>query len=190
MNSGRDIKNYVDCAMKYQITFKNEWQNAKQIASVAFVVLTVFLIAPFFKINDAFFMTKFCLIYLLTLLIPLIAIHLNYYLINKDDVLFFDSLRGEYTFIHKQKKVIFSLFDIAKIERSISYKSKQGYQTGLKFYIPWDLYCHMVLTLNNSTKIVVTSLMIGKQDLDFFVNPEKVITKMSFFRWAKGPSIQ
>jgi len=135
------------------------------------------------NVNDKTQLILFFAIFFSLQFIPLLALHLNYYVINKGDTLKLNPENRELVFTHINKDIIFSLDDI---DRFIVYKS-----FALKFknvyLFAFDAYNHAVITLNNGNKIVITSLLTGGE-FAFPIPEEKITLKANYYRWASGPS--
>ncbi len=170
----------------YKITSKNQWNNCSSI--FIYFVLTIAMTCYFIYIQDVsdkVLPILFFSVFFLAQLIPLLALHLNYYSVNKRDILTFNPINREINFSHYDKDVTFDLDDIDHI---IVYKSYALKFKAIQFF-SFDDYNHAVISINNGNKIVITSLLTGGE-FAFPVPKDKVIIKANFYRWATGPSLQ
>ncbi len=176
------MENMVKC----KITSKTQWENGNLI----FIYFLICIIAGWFFVYFKGPDTKeFIIIVLgcgfLSQLLPQLALHLNYYFVNKDDILAYDPIYKETTFTHNGIEIKFFLDDVASV---IEYKSF-ALQKKNDPWLTFDNYNHAVITLNNGVKILVTSLLIGGE-FTIPVDPGKVKVEMNIYRWANGPSLQ
>jgi hypothetical protein len=121
---------------------------------------------------------------ILLLIVPLIALHVNYFTINKSDVFVVDTTSWEMSFTHDSEEVKFNIDDIKLL---CLYKSFAIYKIFARS-LPVDEYNHAVITLKNGTLITITSLLFGKE-IKLPVSRFKTKIKLNVFRWAKGPSL-
>ena len=119
------------------------------------------------------------LIVFILLVLPAIIIHINYYLVNRGDVLEYSFERKEVTITHKQISISFYLNDIDFVEQSISFNKAANRSSVL----PWDGYNHSVIHLKNGDLFTVTSLLVP--DLNLPIEKEKVKIKRNVYRLAK-----
>ena len=121
----------------------------------------------------------------LSQLLPQFALHLNYYSVNKGDVLLYDALHQEMIFNHYGKEIRFYISDIAMVKKYRSYAVE-------KKTIPiliTDSYSHVIIILHDGTKIALTSLLMG-EDFEIPVDKDKIKLVMYPYRWVNGPSLQ
>lgn len=111
--------------------------------------------------------------------VPAIIIHINYYLVNRGDVLEYSRRQKEIRITHRGISTTFSLDDIEHIERSISFNRAANRSSVL----PWDGYTHSVVHLKNGDVFTVTSLLVP--DFNLPLEKEKVITKRNIYRLAR-----
>jgi len=111
--------------------------------------------------------------------LPGIIIHVNYYLVNRGDVLEYSVQKRQIHFTHQKVTTTISLDDIIRIERSISFNRAANRSS----VISWDGYHHSVIYLKNGKIFTITSLLMP--DLDFPIEKEKITLKENFFRLAK-----
>lgn len=112
------------------------------------------------------------------------ALHLNYFIVNKNDVFTYDSATREMSFQHNNSVLNFSSGDIEKV---VLHTSPPLHKKNMHFFA-WDSYSHAVILLISGERLVVTCLMVG-QEVDLLVPPDKLKVKMNVYRWAFGPSL-
>ena len=113
------------------------------------------------------------------------AIHLNYYFVNKGNVLLYDKLTQDFELIIKGQSFTFNIVDISKVTYSKSFALKRK---DIHF-LPWDGYNHAIVKLNDCRMFVITSLLIGAE-IVLPVNEGIIETKSSIFRIAPVHSTQ
>jgi len=113
---------------------------------------------------------------------PPLALHLNYYFINKGDVFGYMFQERTIVFTHKGETSTFTLDEIDHIERFMSF----NFAAGRSSFLAWDDYNHTVIYLKNGQKFVVTSLLV--YNLNLPLEGKKIIVKKGFYRWAKAVS--
>lgn len=118
-------------------------------------------------------------------IVPLIALHVNYFLTNKGDILEFDEQSKVFYFHHRDKTVQFHLNDIKNVTYFKSFPLAKKHLA----LLAWDNYHHAVIVLNSNIQIVVTSLMTGFE-LRLQIPSEKSLTKMNFYRWVTNESFK
>lgn len=111
--------------------------------------------------------------------LPVIIIHISYYLANKGDTLTFSFQDRIITIFHKGNSTTFTLDDIDHIEKYMSYNLAAN-RSGI---IPWDDYNHSIIYLKNGQEFIVTSLLVPNLSLP--LEDGKMIIKTNFYRLAK-----
>ena len=168
----------------YSITIKNQFLNAWQIL----LLLVIFIIIGKYSIEQSgdsqTTISTLTFIFLFELL-PQVALHLNYYLVNRYDKLMHDSPNGKFIFYHRGNECEFDVDEICKV---VVYKSFALYKNNIQL-LAWDYYNHTIIHLNNGKSIVVTSLMVGSE-LSLQVEKNIVEIKTDFYRWVSGNSLR
>lgn len=166
---------------RYRITLRNHLNNASlMIFGCLICILFPFgmhLFNPNENIN-VFFEIGIFIFILFTL--PALIIHINYYLVNRGDILEYAVQEKEITIYHKNIATTFSLDDIDYIRRSMSWNKAAN----RSFIAPWEGYNHSYIYLKDGRKFTVTSLLVP--DLDLPLEKDKIIIKENFYRLAKS----
>lgn len=110
--------------------------------------------------------------------LPAVIIHINYYLVNRGDMLEYSIDQKQITITHRHIPMSFHLSDIDFVEQSISYNQAAKRSSVLS----WDGYNHSIIHLKNGYIFTVTSLLV--QDLDLPIEEEKIKVKTNIFRLA------
>lgn len=165
----------------YNISFKNHVKNSWTIL-IYFIVSLIF---PFYMIyrfgsKDTGTYILLATVLFLLFLIPQMIIHLNYYFVNKGDVLFYDPDHRKITIDRKGVSHSFSFDDIDFIEWNTSYPLAENRSQ----WLPWDSYNHSIIKLKNGRKFVITSLLIPNMELP--ITSGKIKLKKSFYRTASA----
>jgi hypothetical protein len=172
---------------QYKITGKTHWRNLWTIFYYLLLMIGVmFCIYYINGIENLPLFIEVMFIGFLSQLLPQLALHLNYYSVNKGDTLVYDKVYQEVTFVHDNKEVKFSLEDVASVTMYKSFALQKG---NIQF-LTYDSYYHAIIVLKNSTRIVLTSLLFGKEKFPIPIPEEKIRVKMNLYRWARGPSLQ
>lgn len=123
------------------------------------------------------------LLFFATQFIPQVAIHVNYYMLNRNDTYSVNELTGEISFRCGVSSISFYPIDILKV---VLYTSIPSYK-GNMLMLAWDSYSHKIIYLSNGYKITITSLMVP--DLYVPHSEDKTEVRLSLFRWASNPSL-
>lgn len=107
--------------------------------------------------------------------IPLLILHINYYMRNKGDIFFYDPTGQKITINHKGESVSFSFRDIELIKRFKSYPLSENRMQ----WFPWDSYNYSVIRLKGGQEFIVTSLLVPNMDLP--IESEKIKLKKTFY---------
>jgi hypothetical protein len=171
---------------QYKITGKKQWANAWII--IIYILLCIMGVMYFLytkgidNIQIAIWVFG---IGFLSQLLPQVALHLNYYSVNKGDIFLYDALHQEMIFNHYGKEIRFYVSDIALVKKYVAYAVE-------KKTIPilvTDSYSHVIIILHDGTKIALTSLLMG-EDFEIPVDKDKIKLVMYPYRWVNGPSLQ
>src|SRR5690554_6322754 len=123
---------------RYRINFKTQFWNCW----ITLVYIIFFAIAYYYFIcvqgDDIKIFFQFATAFFLYLFLPQLALHLNYYFINKGDELAYDKVYKDMYFTHKGKQIKFNLSDI---EQVVLHKSFALHKGNIHF-LPWDSYNH------------------------------------------------
>jgi hypothetical protein len=115
--------------------------------------------------------------------IPHILLHLNYFLLNRNDTLDYDPVYKTFCFKKDARDIHFGIDDIVQVR---CFKSYAFHKDNLQL-LTWDSYFHHVITLKDSTVIKISSLMIGAQKIEFETD---IVNKLNLYRWAFGSSLK
>lgn len=118
------------------------------------------------------------IIVFILLVLPAVIIHINYYLVNRGDMLEFSFEKKQVTITHRQIPISFQLSDIDFVEKSISFNRAANRSS----VVPWDGYNHSIIHLKNGQLFTVTSLLV--QDLNLPIEKEKVKIRTNVYRLA------
>lgn len=111
---------------------------------------------------------------------PAASIHLNYYLVNRNDVLSYDPIYREVTIKQRNASSTFKLDDIKCIKRFMS----PNLAANRALVSPCDEYNYSIIILENGKEFIVTSLLLSNLNLP--VDHEKLIIKKTLFRWVRA----
>lgn len=172
---------------EYKISAKTHWQHAKTLFWFLFFALGVILFYLYVRpTDDIWFYVWGLLIGFLVQLIPQMALHIDYYNVNKGDSLEYDSTSQLIRFVHRNTSVTFYP---SQIESVVEYISPNLYK-GYPLIISFEVYYHKIVTLKDGTRIILTSLMVGKNFSLPNVDKAIVTVKTNGYRWATGPSLK
>lgn len=122
---------------------------------------------------------------LLIQLIPQIALHLNYYFVNKGDVFIYDPVNKMGSLFHGSEKVTFYFDDILSFTLYKSFAINKNNSQ----YLVSDIYNHGIIKLKDGISLTLTSLLMGDEimgrGIKLLVSQEKIIIKQNIYRWAK-----
>ena len=161
----------------YRITARHQIQNAWPLL----IFLVIAICFPFYMVlkfgrEEILTYLLIALCFFLIFFIPVLLVHLNYYKINKHDVVSYDPMISKFIIYRDGLLNIVNLDDIELIERHSSYPLAEN----RNHYFPWDGYNHSIIRLKNGRTFVITSLLIP--NLDLLVGKERMKVKKSFYR--------
>ena len=184
--------------MEYVFEYNDEWRNAikimdtfkidfsNHIRSGWLIILGVLICVNFPYILSFLYPSQqyedsilVGIIVFVLFVLPAIIIHVNYYLVNRGDVLKYSPQQKEIIILHKGISNTFNLNDIDRIERSMSFNEAEHRSSVL----PWDGYNHSVIYLKNGKVFTLTSLLITYLDLP--MEEGKIVIKKNIYRLAK-----
>lgn len=168
----------------YTITARNHW--IMEWGILLHLIFCCIIYLYFVNVNktDTSFALKAATLIFLFQFVPTALLHLNYYFLNRDDKLVIDQLNQIMIFTSGENETMFSFNDI---EQAKLYKSFALHKKNPQF-LGWDGYNHALITLNNGTRIIITSLLFAPEVI-LPIEPTKVIVKQNLYRWAKGSSL-
>ncbi|HVT63141.1 MAG TPA: hypothetical protein VHD33_06635 [Legionellaceae bacterium] len=173
---------------EYKISFESESNNAHLLITYLAICVGAVILdleTHYIEPKDMYLLCAF-LFFLFCL--PAILVHIDYYLVNKRDILRWNSTDNRFIFKHGDEIREFSLNEIRAVTYFKSIPTARGYR---RLYIePVDEYNHAILTLNDGTKITITSLLMNGQNINFPIAPEKIEIRQGLFRWVIGPSLK
>ena len=111
--------------------------------------------------------------------LPAVIIHVNYYLVNKDDILKYSDEHRKIVIIHKGVTTTFSLDDIDYVKQYISFNEAENRSP----VATWDEYNHSVIYLKDGKIFTITSLLVAKLELP--IENKKIVRKKNIYRLAK-----
>jgi hypothetical protein len=143
--------------MKYKITFRNQFKSLESLI----IGTLLFFIAGWYFYNKIGFgvdinTIQYFFIYYLILLIATLFLHVEYYLINKNDIVIIDKAKDTIAF-NNQKLVAF--IDIEKI---ILVMSPVLYRNGTIGFFPTDDYHFAIIKMKDGDHFIFTCLMAYK----------------------------
>jgi hypothetical protein len=116
-------------------------------------------------------------IFFLVFSIPLISIHLNHYLRNRNDVFKYDRSTGQAFYQNGKREIEFEANDIEKIT---VYKSWPLSRNDLPV-LAWDYYNYAVIQLKDGQVVKLSSLLVF--ELDKVVKFDNVDIKRTLCAW-------
>lgn len=137
--------------MEYKITPKNQF---KALTSLIYGTILFSFIIYFFIQNENYSteLVPFGYICYFVWLMPALFVHIEYYLINKRDVVVIDLA---------QKTVSINSLEPA-IEKIILVMTPVLYRNGALTFTPWDSYHYGIIKMKDGGQFVFTSLMAPK----------------------------
>lgn len=108
---------------------------------------------------------------------PMIVLHINYYLKDRDNAFEYDSLSGQSVYHGKDLRVDFGNDDIRKL---LVYKS-WPLAEDRTLITPWDAYNYAVIELKDGQVLKLSSLLV--YELDKVVKFENMEVKKTFYAW-------
>jgi hypothetical protein len=145
--------------MEYRITLKNQLKALDFLifGSVAYCGVIYFFLKKeeYYHTDIAFntYMNLFLLLYYLVLLIPTLFLHIEYYLINKNDTVNINAIQKTITF-NNQKSFVFN-----DIEKIILVLTPVLYRKGIIRIMPFDNYHYAIIKMKDSRQFIFTNLM-------------------------------
>jgi hypothetical protein len=172
----------------YQISYSTQLKNARLLLIHSAMLCFISIVYLFFiGYTDEKVIILFFTIIFLTIIFPAITLHVNYYFLNKKDILEYNLDLKEIIFIHKKAIVQFNLHDITSITSFISFPMARNDFTHM---LPYDTYSYVEILLNNKIKITLSSLLINNKELILQFPIEKKVQKRKLFRWVGGQSFR
>lgn len=164
-------------------TYKVDLRNHLKSSWILSIYLAIGVLFPVFMVyekgsSDLLTFALMGLSMLLIFLLPPLIIHLNYYSINKYDILIYDPINGRITINKNGENHEFTLEDIVKLERFKSHTLAENRTQ----WLPWDGYNHSIIHLKNGQRFVVTSLLVPNMDLPIPQN--KIALKKTWYKLA------
>jgi hypothetical protein len=150
--------------MEYKITIKNQLTALRILIynSIGFVGLAFYF---YYQIGYIFVVEASIFIYYLIMAIPAIYTHIQYYRLNKNDMVTFDMSQHSFR-INNGDLILFK-----DIETIIVYMSFVKYRKGFVKYLPSDNYQYARFKFKGREEYILTSLMIP--ELEEFINTIK-----------------
>jgi len=155
--------------------FKHLWLYILML--ICFPVIIYFLMLykkGYFDINIALLVGG---IFFLGYSIPLISLHLNYYLRNQNDTFEYEETTGNATYQSGAEEIKFAEKDIHKI---IVCKSWPLSRNDVPIFA-WDLYNYAVIELKGGQVIKLSSLLV--YELDKVVKFDNIEIKKTLYAW-------
>jgi hypothetical protein len=131
-----------------------------------------------YGIDDITFFLSSGIVFFIIFFVPVVVLHLNYYLKNKGDLFIYDGLNQRINFNHKGMTFEFIFEDIKYVKQFRSYPlAENRFQ-----WTPWDNYNYSVIYLKNGESMIITSLLVPNLDLPIPQNKKQLIK--SFYCYA------
>ena len=111
--------------------------------------------------------------------LPAIILHVNYYFVNRGDVIEYSSQDKVVMITHRGVTTFFTMDDISHVEKSISFNEAAKRVP----VVSWDKYNHSVIYLTNGNVFTITSLLVP--DFDLPIENERIKIKRNIYRLAK-----
>lgn len=163
------------------------WQSLSLLVKYFFFTIAVILFFEYiYTVYDLEIVIWVFAVGYLMMLLPQIPLHLDYKNVNKNDVFRYNPISQMMSFEHQKQVVNFFSDDVISV---VEYKSPNLYK-GYPLWATFDVYYHMIVTLKDGTRIILTSLMVGKKFSLPNVDKSKVTVKTNGYRWATGPSLK
>lgn len=156
---------------------RRAWYKRKDYLQVFLPSIIYFLILykkGYFELNTALLVGG---IFFLGYSIPLLSIHLNYYLRNRNDTFKYDKSTGQAVYKSGKEEIKFEGKDICKIT---IYKSWPLSRNDVPVFA-WDFYNYAVIELINGRVIKLSSLLVN--ELDKVVKFDNVEIKKALYAW-------
>ena len=93
-------------------------------------------------------------------ILPMIILHLNYFLVNRNDSFEYDESNGIMIF---RKGQLETKFEINDVDRVICYKS-WPMSNNRPAVLPWDIYNYAIIRLKNGEVLKISSLLVYEFD--------------------------
>jgi hypothetical protein len=109
-------------------------------------------------------------ILIITTILPILVLHIQYYIKNTDTHLKIDYNSGS-IFVKQKGNILEFSFDDIKYMRRVK---ELEYARRRTYFLPWGLFNYSVLYLDDNSKIVITSYMVIDFDLPIDENKKKL----------------
>jgi hypothetical protein len=153
------------------------WLYVIEVISFPAIIYFVLLYKKgFFDLNTALLVGA---IFFPVFSIPLISIHLNHYLRNRNDVFKYDRSTGQAIYQNSKREIKFETKDIEKIT---VYKSWPLSRNDLPV-LAWDYYNYAVIQLKDGQVVKLSSLLVF--ELDKVMTFENFEIKKTLYAWMK-----
>lgn len=143
--------------MEYKINFKNQF---KSLEFLIFGTLLFFSVGWYFYDKIGFDLDintiQYFLTYYLILLIATLFLHIEYYLINKNDIVVIDKTKETISF-NNRESITFN-----NMERIILVMSPVLYRNGTIRFFPTDDYHYAIIKMKDGKHFIFTCLMAYK----------------------------
>lgn len=165
---------------RYSITLGTHLNNASLIILGCLISIFFPYAMSFIKNENVSSFIDVGIFIFIILVCPALIIHINYYLVNRGDILEYAVQEKEITIYHNDLATTFGLDDIDYMRRSMSWNKAAN----RAFIAPWEGYNHSYIHLKDGRMFTVTSLLVP--DLDLPLEKDKIIIKENFYRLAKS----
>ncbi len=172
--------------MEYQISRKTQLDHLISLVVIPWVLLAGFLcylIYPQLR-EQMLLVSMYGGLTLTVLVMPAIFLYINYYLLNKNDKLTVNTETGNLVFYHDNLQIAFKFEDISSLIFHKAFVLR--FKEGRRFFA--SDYFYAVIRLNDQTRIVVTSLLVGK-NFTLPLPESKINIQLGFNRWSSGSSL-
>ena len=168
----------------YKIDKERKLENLRPIFW-GILLIFIFVIGLFFTTKITFISAVvYLLLFMLSSIIPMLALYANYYYTNKDDVFIYHNENSSFSFSHKGKVIDFTLKDIKKIyyHKSFILNPKRP------SVFPWNDYNYTVIVLHSGVRIILTCLLVGRKfDMPLYYGDDMVC--LGIYRWVLRESL-
>ncbi|HWD90510.1 MAG TPA: hypothetical protein VG367_20435 [Mucilaginibacter sp.] len=146
--------------MLYKITFKNQFRALRAVIYggilLAIIGYVFYRNHHDYDMESLIFALKAGAVCYLILIIPALFLHLEYYIINKKDIVVINDVEGTIS-INNQQPIAFD-----QIEKIFLLMSPPLYRNDKINYIPFDNYYYAIIKMKEGGRFIFTSLLTPK----------------------------
>jgi len=161
----------------YKVALKEHIRFVISLFRYAFLTFIAFTILSYFKLG---YLDVRLAIYLgvqayLLLITPKLLLYLNYYLTNKNMVVYYDETQKQMRVTDKGRDITFEVVDVKTVTEYKTYPKAENRTT----WMPWDDYHYSLVELKNGEKFYFTSLILPNLNLP--IDKSKITLKKRFY---------